>query len=259
VNGFLPFTIYNLPFTIYILNMSGHSKWSKVKHQKAVTDVVKAAAFTKASRGISIAVTEGGGITDPQQNFHLRLAIEKARDVNMPKENIERIIAKAKGGGESQIYSVLYEAYGFGGAAMLIEATTDNKQRTVSAVKNLLEHHGAVLAAPGAVSYLFDRTGVCVIKKSISYEKILEIGLDAGIEDVTEASDYFEIYAPVARLHMLKNTLELGGIEIDNLEIIMKPKNSIDLQGQDLEKLNFLITEIENLDDVSRVYTNTSE
>src|SRR3990167_7132942 len=145
--------------------MSGHSKWSKVKHQKATTDAVKGAAFTKASRAITIAVREGGGVADPEKNFRLRLAVEKARIVNMPKDNIERAIARAAGGDASVIESVVYEGDGPAGVGLLIEAATDNRQRTVSGVKQVLERAGGRLATPGAVGYQFKRAGVITISK----------------------------------------------------------------------------------------------
>ncbi|MEK7129521.1 MAG: YebC/PmpR family DNA-binding transcriptional regulator [Patescibacteria group bacterium] len=139
--------------------MSGHSKWSKVKHQKATTDVARGAAFTKASRAITVAVREGG--TDANSNFHLRLAIEQARAVNMPKETIQRAIEKGSGpAGEGGIERVVYGAYGPGGVALLIEAVTDNRNRTVSVIKNTLERFGGSLVSPGAVAFLFTRSGI---------------------------------------------------------------------------------------------------
>ncbi len=137
--------------------MSGHSKWSKVKHQKATTDVVKGQAFTKASHAITIAVHEGAGTTNPDMNFRLRLAIEKAREVNMPKDTIERAIAKGKGEEGTGIETVLYEGYGPGGVGFLVEAATDNRQRTSSAIKNIFDQYGGSLAGSGAVSFLFDK------------------------------------------------------------------------------------------------------
>lgn len=143
------------------MGMSGHSKWSKVKHQKATTDVARGAAFTKASRAITVAVREAGGVTDPNANFHLRLAIEQARAVNMPKETIQRAMEKGSGpAGEGGIEQVVYGAYGPGGVALLIEAATDNRNRTVSVIKNTLERYGAALTSPGAVAFLFTRSGI---------------------------------------------------------------------------------------------------
>src|SRR3989338_10745888 len=145
--------------------MSGHSKWSKVKHQKATTDAVKSRAFTRASRAITVSVKEGGGIADPDKNFRLRLAIEQAKAVNMPKDTIERAIEKGSGAGAAAYENLLYEGYGPGGVAYLVEAATDNHQRTVSEVKHVFDHAGGTLAAPGAVSYQFRRSGVVLVSK----------------------------------------------------------------------------------------------
>src|SRR3989344_3595914 len=146
--------------------MSGHSKWSKVKHQKESTDAAKGKIFTKMASSIIIAVKEGGGIADPASNFRLRLAIEKARSVNMPKENIERAIEKGKGkSGEGSLERVVYEAYGPGKSGLIIEAATDNHQRAAAEVKNTLDRGGGVLASPGSVSYLFKHAGMLIINK----------------------------------------------------------------------------------------------
>jgi YebC/PmpR family DNA-binding regulatory protein len=235
--------------------MSGHSKWSKVKHQKAVTDVVKAAAFTKASHAITIAVREGGGVDDPNFNFKLRLAVEKARAVNMPKENIDRAIIKGKGEGGTEIYSAMYEAYGPGGTAILIEATTDNKQRTVSAIKNILERNGGRLVDPGAVLYLFTQVGILVVpKNNLSYDTLLEDSLDAGADDISVTEDMYEIFCASNNLTIVKNKLEEKGITVDNTDIIMKPH----ITTNAIEALDRLIELLENLDDVQRVYSNAN-
>lgn len=138
-----------------IPTMSGHSKWSKIKHQKAVTDVVKSKKFTKAARAITIAVKEGGGVSDPSGNFKLRLAIEQARQVNMPRENIERAIANAQKGQDHGLESLIYEAYGPHGSAFVILCVTDNRNRTAATVKSVLQHHKSALVAPGAVLFQF--------------------------------------------------------------------------------------------------------
>jgi YebC/PmpR family DNA-binding regulatory protein len=234
--------------------MSGHSKWSKVKHQKAVTDVQKASAFTRASHAITIAVREGGGITDPGSNFRLRLAIEKAHEVNMPKENIDRIMEKAKGGGGGEIQTVTYEAYGPGGVAMMIETTSDNINRTVSEVKNALDHHGGTMARQGAVSYLFDRSGIIIVQKEgRSLDDMVTIVLDCGGEDVIEAD---EIYTNVPDLAHVKRTLEEKGIAIQRTEIIMRPKSVLVIDVAKQQALTSLEEMLEDLDDVQHVYTN---
>src|SRR5450759_334832 len=231
--------------------MSGHSKWSKVKHQKATTDVVKSFAFTKASRGITVAVKEGGGITDPNSNFHLRLAIEKAHDVNMPKENIERAIAKAAGEGAQSIEQFMYEGYGPGGVAILMEAATDNRQRTVSQVKNALERCGGTLASPGAVSFQFIRRGVLTIpKEGIPYDSLLAAAIDAGAEDVVETTDLFEVYTQEAALPKVKQALEGARMPIEHTARIMHAKNPLEVGDDVRAKIDELIAALEELDDV---------
>lgn len=237
--------------------MSGHSKWSKVKHQKATTDAVKAQAFTKATRAVTIAVKEGGGIDDPEKNFRLRLAVEKARAVNMPKENIERAIRKGLGSGEESIEQVSYDAYGPGGVAILVEAATDNKARTVAAIKNLLDRGGGTLASPGAVSYLFSRAGVVTVPKSgYSMDDMVAFALETGADDVVEQEDMYEMYADVAQLGTVKKKLEEKGIIIDNAAIIMKPMSTLSVAAQKVSATETLIEQLEELEDVQQVFTN---
>ncbi len=237
--------------------MSGHSKWSKVKHQKAVTDAVKGQAFTKASRAVSIAVREGGGITDPEKNFRLRLALELARAVNMPKDNIERAIAKVAGGEGAAIESLLYEAYGPGGVALLISAATDNRQRTVSQVKNIVEKAGGNMASPGSVSFLFAKSGILTVhKEGRTLDRMLELGIVAGADDVTETEDVFEMYSDAARLHAVREALLGQGISIDNTQIIMKATMPIDPESNMRERAEALTQQLEELEDVQHVYTN---
>lgn len=237
--------------------MSGHSKWSKVKHQKATTDVVKSAAFTKATHAITIAVKEGVGISDPDSNFHLRLAVERARAVNMPKENIERAIAKAAGEGAGAIEQVMYEGYGSGGVAILIEATTDNRQRTVSMIKNVLERAGGTLASPGAVLFQFQKRGIITIPKSgVSLDALLTASIDAGADDVVEMHDLFEVYTTPTMLFHVKKSLEEKGITIDNAVLIMHPTMPRQADQSHETKINDLVSELEQLEDVQTVYTN---
>ncbi len=237
--------------------MSGHSKWSKVKHQKATTDAVKANAFTKASRGLTIAVREGGGIADPDKNFRLRLAIEKARGVNMPKENIERAIARGIGTGAGAIEQLHYEGYGPGGVAVLVEAATDNRARTVSAIKNIFDRAGGTLASPGAVSYLFVRSGIITVPRTgHTTDELLALALDAGADDVREKEDMYEIYAAPARLAAVRQTLEEKGIVIDNAALIMKPTSCVPVTDGIADRVERLTEALEESDDVQHVYTN---
>lgn len=179
--------------------MSGHSKWSKVKHQKATTDVVKAREFTKAARGITIAVMEGGGVIDPDHNFRLRLAIQKARDVNMPKENISRAIEKGKGTEAAGIEQVMYEGYGPGGVALLIEAATDNRNRTVSQIKNALERAGGTLTGPGSASFLFTQAEDGSMKSTLpmTADEALKDAITRLREDLEVLDDVQSVYANI--------------------------------------------------------------
>jgi YebC/PmpR family DNA-binding regulatory protein len=241
---------------LLFITMSGHSKWSKVKHQKATTDVVKAAAFTKASRGITLAVRQGGGISDPEMNFKLRLAIEKAKAVNMPKENIERALEKGKGVGAGDIEQVLYEAFGPYGSAMLIEAATDNKQRTVSKLKNILEHHGGTLAAQGAVSYMFKQSGVIVVPKFQSYDEMLNLALELGADDLSEFDMVYEVYTKATELAKVKKQFEAKKVSIENSELVMLPINPITLIQSSYALAEALVDQLNEIEDIQNVFTN---
>ena len=236
--------------------MSGHSKWSKVKHQKATTDVLKAAAFTRASRAITIAVKDGGGVTDPNTNFHLRLAIEKARDVNMPKDNIERAIDKAKGDDGDSIHQILYEGYGPHGVALYIEAATNNVNRTVSYLKQVLDHAGGSMATPGAVSYLFDRMGVILTSKDIAYDTMLTHALESNARDVVEKEDAYELYTEPDQLMAVKKKLDEKQVPVDSYSLIMIAKANVELTDIQMKEIDSLIERIEESDDIQRVYTN---
>lgn len=237
--------------------MSGHSKWSKVKHQKATTDAVKSAAFTRASRAITVSVHEGGGIGDPNKNFRLRLAIEKAREVNMPKLNIERAIEKATADGGATFENILYEGYGPGGVAFLVEAATDNHQRTGANMKHAFEHGGGALAQPGAVSFQFQRCGVLVVEKNgKTYDELLNAALIDDVDDVVERDDMFEVYTSPTGVVLVKDALARGGWVVDNWEIIMKPMNVIHPDSAIVQKNEALLDALEVVDDVQHVFSN---
>lgn len=238
--------------------MSGHSKWSKVKHQKATTDVVKARAFTTAARLISIAVREGGGVTDPNHNFRLRLAIDKARQDNVPKENIERAIERGGGVGAAHIEQLIYEAYGPHNIAILIETLTDNRQRTVSFVKNFVENSGGVLAAKGAVSYQFTQMGYLhVSAPHRSFDDLFEHAVLAGASDIEQTDDGIDVYCSVNTLHTVGKTLScIDGVTVDSQSIIMKPTMPMAIKPDQEEEISEFISGLEELEDVSTVYTN---
>lgn len=236
--------------------MSGHSKWSKVKHQKATTDAVKSRAFTKASRGITVAVREGGGIADPDKNFRLRLAIEFAKSVNMPKDTIERAIEKGAGSGGAAYENLLYEGYGPGGIAFLVEAATDNHQRTASEVKHEFDHAGGSLASPGAVSYQFKKRGLVLVSKaSVSPDSMLEVALSAGADDIVERDDVYEIFTKSAVLSQVKRALESAGMMIDHTGFIMQSDSQVNPGESVRQKIEQLVESLEALDDVQNVYT----
>lgn len=202
-----------------------------------------------------MAVKEGGGITDPAQNFHLRLAIEKARSVNMPKENIERAIEKAKGEGIAY-ESVVYEGYGPFGVAMYIEGATDNVNRTVSLVKQALDHAGGSMASPGAVSYLFKKRGVLVIPKRYSFDALMEIALSAGADDIVEKDECFEVYTDPRSLSSVKAACEKKVIVVEEATVGMDPVSTIPLDNEKYRAIEALVEQLESFDDIQNVYTN---
>jgi len=236
--------------------MSGHSKWSKVKHQKATTDAVKSRAFTKASRAITVAVREGGNIADPDKNFHLRLAIELARSVNMPKDTIERAIEKGVGGGGVALENLVYEGYGPGGVAYVVEATTDNHQRTGSEVKHQFDRFGGSLATPGAVLYQFKKSGVILVAKAgNTFDALFDRAVAAGADDLIEKDDVYEIYTSGTMLDKVKKQLESEGIVIETAEFIMRSTVQVSVTGDLRGKNDALMEALESLDDVSNVYS----
>ena len=236
--------------------MSGHSKWASIKHKKAVVDQRRGQHFTKLSRAITVAAKEGGG--DIEGNPSLALAVQKARDASMPKDNIERAIAKGTGEGidADQIETVLYEGYGPGGVAILIEALTDNRNRTGADVRHALSKHGGSLGEPGSVSYLFDKTGVIVVDSSRYDEDDLIIAIDAGAEDISLDDDVFEILAAPGDLVAVRDALAEAGIEIESADVTQRPKVRVPVQEADAAKLIRLIDMLEESDDVGAVHAN---
>src|SRR5512142_3111548 len=207
--------------------MSGHSKWHSIKHKKAVVDARRGQHFTKLARAVTVAAREGGG--DADGNPSLALAIQKARDASMPKDNIERAIGKGTGEGvDSDAYeTVLYEGYGPGGVALLIEALTDNRNRTGADVRHLLSKHGGNLGEPGSVSYLFDKRGVIVVDASRYDEDDLMPAIDAGAEDIALDDDVFEIIAEPGALTGVREALAQAGVEIESADVTQRPKSRV--------------------------------
>jgi len=236
--------------------MSGHSKWASIKHKKAVVDQRRGQAFTKLTRAITVAAREGGG--DIEGNPSLALAVQKARDASMPKDNIERAIAKGTGDGvdADQIETVLYEGYGPGGVALLIEALTDNRNRTGADVRHALSKHGGNLGEPGSVSYLFDKRGVIVVDGSRYDEDDLMVAIDAGAEDISQDDDVFEIVTEPSDLATVRGALADAGVEVESADVTQRPRVRVPLQEADAARLMKLIDALEESDDVSEVHAN---
>ncbi len=241
---------------LHLLGMSGHSKWHSIKHKKAVVDARRGQHFTKLARAITVAAREGGG--DAEGNPALALAIQRARDASMPKDNIERAVAKGTGEGvdADQIETVVYEGYGPGGVALLIEAFTDNRNRTGADVRHILSRHGGNLGEPGSVAYLFDKRGVIVVDASRYDEDDLMPAIDAGAEDISRDDDVLEIITEPSDLTSVRAALADSGIEVESADITQRPKSRVPLQEADATRLLKLIDALEESDDVSVVHAN---
>ena len=237
--------------------MSGHSKWSTIKRQKGANDAKRGALFTKVAREISVAARQGGG--DPDANYRLRLAIEKARSVNMPADNIKRTIDKATGGGEAeQFEEIVYEGYGPGGVAVLVEAQTDNRNRTAAEVRSMFTKSGGQLAGSGAVAWQFEPRGLISVPRSGSdADEVALAAIDAGAEDVdTDDEETIEIYTSPADLEAVRKALEGAGVAVESAESTMVAKQTVELDSSKARQALRLVELLEDLDDVSRVTAN---
>jgi len=241
---------------VRLAGMSGHSKWHSIKHKKAIVDARRGQHFTKLARAITVAAREGGG--DPDGNPALGLAIQKARESSMPKDNIERAILKGTGEGvDAERYeTVLYEGYGPGGVALLIEALTDNRNRTGADVRHLLGKHGGSLGEPGSVSYLFDKRGVIVLDASRYSEEDLMVAIDAGAQDIALDEDVYEVITEPADFTSVGGALRDAGLEIDSADLTQRPSVRVPVGEQDAARLMKLIDALEENDDVGAVYAN---
>ncbi len=236
--------------------MSGHSKWSSIKHKKAVVDARRGQQFTKLARAITVAAREGG--RDPEANSALALAVQKARDASMPKDNIERAIGKGTGEGSDtdQIQTVLYEGYGPGGVALLIEALTDNRNRTGADIRHAFAKQGGSLGEPGSVAYLFDKRGVISVDATRYDEDDLMSAIDAGAEDISRDDDVLEVICEPADLQAVRGALEQAGIEIESADIAQRPRSRVPVAEDAAPKLMRLIDALEESDDVAAVHAN---
>lgn len=236
--------------------MAGHSKWKQIKHKKAITDSKRAASWTKVIREITVAAKAGGG--DPAGNPRLRLAMDNARAVNMPKENIDRAILKGTGELEGVSYEeITYEAYGPGGVAIMIDALTDNGNRTVADIRHTLSRNGGNLGTTGSVAWMFDRRGQIVVDASQYDEaKVMEVALESGAMDMEVDEDAFTILTEVPDFHAVQDGLRAAGIAWEEAELAMVPKNTVRVEGADAPKLVKLLETLEEHDDVQKVYAN---
>lgn len=236
--------------------MSGHSKWASIKHKKAIVDSRRGQQFTKLARAITVAAKEGGG--DPEGNAALANAVQKAKDASMPKDNIERAIAKGAGTGADAdaLQSVLYEGYGPGGVALLIEAVTDNRNRTGSEVRNVFTSHGGSLGEPGSVSYLFEKKGEIVVDAARYSDDDLIGAIDAGAEDVSLDDDVYEVITDPAALTEVRAALEDTGVELESAELRMRPATRTPVGEDKVGTLVRLIEGLEEHDDVDAVHSN---
>ncbi|MCL0041410.1 YebC/PmpR family DNA-binding transcriptional regulator [Dehalococcoidia bacterium] len=235
--------------------MSGHSKWSTIKRQKGVADARRGQLFTRLGREITIAARDGGG--DPQANAALRLAVQRARDSNMPMENIERAIKRGTGSTEAAaLFEITLEGYGPGGAAILLQIVTDNRNRTISEVRSTLTRSNATLGESGCVTWVFDQKGVIVVDAQADTEDLALAAIDAGAEDVKVEDNLIEIYTKPENLEKVRKALEDSGMTISSAELTLIPQNLIKLEEKDALQTLKLLDKLEEIDGVQHVFTN---
>jgi YebC/PmpR family DNA-binding regulatory protein len=236
--------------------MSGHSKWASIKHKKGATDARRGQLFTKLARAIAVAAREGGG--NPESNYTLAAAVQKARDYSMPKDSIQRAIDRGTGaGGDADaIERVIYEGYGPAGVAVLVEALTDNRNRTSSDVRHAFEKHGGSLGEPGSVAWVFEKRGVAMVDADRYSEDDLIAAIDAGAEDVTREGDSLKILCAAEDLAAVRKAVEAAGVEIESAEITMEPKSVVEVAGSDAAAVMRLMDALDEQDDVEAVHAN---
>ena len=237
--------------------MAGHSKWAGIKHKKAIVDARRGKLFTKLARAITVAAKEGGG--DPEGNPALGLAIQKAKDASMPKDNIERAIAKGTGEGADAdaLETVLYEGYGPGGVALFLEALTDNRNRTAADVRSAFTKSDGNLGESGSVAWLFERKGVILVDGSADEDELMLTAADVGAEDIEQDESTFRVTTAPDVLHAVRAGLEEAGFSIESAESTMVPKTSVEIDDEAMaRKVVRLMDELEDNDDVQAVYSN---
>ncbi|MCG0275899.1 MAG: YebC/PmpR family DNA-binding transcriptional regulator [Thermosediminibacteraceae bacterium] len=237
--------------------MAGHSKWANIKHKKAKMDAQKGKLYTKLSKMIIVAVREWG--PDPDTNPKLRDIIEKAKEANMPNENIIRAIKRGSGELEGEnLEEALYEGYGPGGAAILLEVMTDNRNRTAAELRHIFDKHGGNLGEAGCVAWMFEKKGLLIIEKNegINAEEIMMLAIEAGAEDVEEQEDSIEITTSTEQFEAVKKVLQENGVKLSSAEITYLPKTTLTLSEKDSEMMEKLLEALDDHDDVQNVYTN---
>jgi YebC/PmpR family DNA-binding regulatory protein len=238
--------------------MAGHSKWANIQHRKGRQDEKRQRIWTRVVREIMVAARTGGG--DPTANPRLRLAIEKAKAANMPADTVKRNIDKATGNLEGVTYEeIRYEGYGIGGAAIIVDTMTDNRVRTVAEVRHAFSKHGGNMGTEGSVAFQFKHCGQLIFAPGTSEDKVMEVALEAGAEDViADDEGAIEVLTSTADFEVVKNALEAAGLTADMAEVTMRAENSIDLSGDDAAKMQKLLDILEDLDDVQNVFHNAS-
>jgi YebC/PmpR family DNA-binding regulatory protein len=235
--------------------MSGHNKWSTIKHKKGATDAKRGKVFTKIIKEISVAAKLGGA--DPVANPRLRTAIDKAKAENMPKDNIERAIKKGAGGMEGVTYEeIVYEGYGPGGAAVLVEVMTDNRNRSVSEVRSIFSKNNGNMGEAGCVSWMFSKKGLILYDKSVDFEQLFEAAIEVGADDVAEQDEQFEVTTDLGSFIEVREALAAKGFKHADAEITMIPQTMVVLEGKQAESMLRLMDKMEDCDDVQNVYSN---
>ena len=235
--------------------MSGHSKWSTIKRAKGKTDVERGKLFSKLSREITTSAKTGGG--DPAGNPRLRLAIDKARDANMPSDNIKRAIQKGTGAGEGiHIDEITYEGYGPGGAAFIVDVMTDNKNRTLGDLQFILSRNGGNLGKPGSVSWMFAKKGIITFALNVDEELVTSVAIDGGAEDISVGKESIDVTTSPDNFEAVRNALQAKGLKPASAEVTMVPQNSVTVNGEDARKLIKLVSLLEDHDDVQAVHAN---
>jgi YebC/PmpR family DNA-binding regulatory protein len=236
--------------------MSGHSKWSSIKHKKAATDARRGQLFTKLARAITVAAREGGG--DPDSNYTLAAAVQKARDYSMPKDSIQRAIDRGSGaGGDADtIERVVYEGYGPAGVAVMVETLTDNRNRTSAEIRHTFDKNGGSLGEPGSVAWVFERRGVVMVDADRYSEDDLVPAIDAGAEDVTKEGDSLKVVCAAEDLAAVREAVEQAGVDIDSAELTMEPKSVVEVTGPDAAAVMRLMDALDDHEDVEAVHAN---